>query len=240
MIVGVSARKDLLGKTRVETLMLRVARLGETLIGKIRVGKALIEARFGKACVARARFGETCICKALIPVGLAVEALGTVIARSRIGLRPGMLGPGEARRVGLLIGLAPKFCRLVTRRGVVTGRRVLRILVARRGAGLRTLIARCRLGKRACIVQGRRRVRARIAQPRSGLLAGLRRKRLSRPLLSGRVRRVGRRFGDLLAQIGAAGDGRIRRHLRKNGAPPAKHRALSGCRSVRSSRSLSH
>jgi hypothetical protein len=43
----------------------------------------------------------------------------------------------------------------------------------------------------------------------------------------------------LRAQIGAAGDGRVGRHLRENGAAPAKHRSLSGDRPYRP-RSLSH
>ena len=165
---GLATRKHLLGETRIQALLLLrealvgEARFGEILSGEFRVGEILIvvrvrEARIGEACLREARVG-----KALVLIGLALEVLRLVIARS--GIRLG-LGAAEGRRLKRLIRLAAKVRGLIMGRRVVAGRDALRTLIARRGAGLRALVARSGLGERTRIVQGGRRLRAWVARP---------------------------------------------------------------------------
>ena len=157
-----------------------------------------------------------------------------------VRLRLSMIGAAVARRLSRLIRLSSEIRRLIVRRRVVSRAGALRTLIARRRVRLRALVARRRLRIGTRIVQWRRRLWTGVARRRRVLVL-VRRQRLKG--LRGRgVWRVGRlrRLGDLLARIGTTGDWRVRRHRCKYGAAPAKHRALSGNRPTRPSRSLSH
>ena len=172
---GLGALKHLLGETCVQPLMLLEARIGEArlveiLVGEFRIGEVLIEAQFRETRIARALLGEALIGEALVLIGLALEVLLFVIARSRIRLGPGLLGAAEGRRLKRLIGLAAKVRGLIIGRRVIAGRDALRALVARGGARLRALVARRGLRVRTRIVQGR--LRAWVTEART-LLAVL-------------------------------------------------------------------